>query len=73
MKDFPQNLEEYLQQEVEAGKIDFRIRAVSENGNTSFYIHPLGKNGLTLDFVVKGNRLVTVVKKYLGLERVPSN
>lgn len=52
------NLEQYLKESYEAGVIDFRIRqTVTGEGNVVFYIHPMGKDGETLDFMVKGNDL----------------
>lgn len=50
-------LQEYLDKNFAHGVIDHAIRADvnSEIGQTSFYIHPSGVNGETLDFVVGGN------------------
>jgi hypothetical protein len=64
-------LEEYLREAVAAGAIDFRIRAHAVNGPglpgtpsarpvTTFYIHPAGKDGTTVDFAVNGNSLTTL-------------
>jgi hypothetical protein len=53
--------EEYLRQELaRSGAIDFRFRAtVNADGSVSFYVHPLGKDGDTRDFIVSGNTLTT--------------
>lgn len=51
-------LEEYLRAEWQrSGAIDFRIRATVSGAGLSFYIHPIGKDGDTRDFVVDGNTL----------------
>jgi hypothetical protein len=54
------SFEQYLKDEFEEGKIDFSIRIsqVGEDGHPVFYIHPTGKNGTTLDFVVLDNCLI---------------
>jgi hypothetical protein len=50
--------EEYLKNNVNGGIIDFRIRAsFNAHDEITFYIHPLGFNGDTLDFIVEGNEL----------------
>jgi hypothetical protein len=54
------DLEEYLQQEIKEGKIDFVLRASESDGGIKFYIHPLGKDGSTMDFEVIGNGLTTL-------------
>lgn len=46
-------LEQYLKENAENGIIDHSIRS---DGKT-FYIHPDGKDGDTLDFEVDGNNL----------------
>jgi hypothetical protein len=48
-------LEQYLKDAIEAGAIDFRIRASVSDGCVSFYIHPLDRDGETRDFQVRGN------------------
>ncbi|MCG5241386.1 DUF2829 domain-containing protein [Azospirillum doebereinerae] len=51
--------EQYLRDASGADVIDFRLRATSIAGQpTTFYVHPLGKDGETLDFTVIGNALV---------------
>jgi hypothetical protein len=53
------SFEQYLKDEYEQGKIDFRLRVhVGEDGHPTFYIHPQGKDGTTTDFVVLDNCLV---------------
>ena len=52
-------LEQYLRDAAGDNTIDFRIRATGyTSAPTSFYIHPMGKDGDTLDFTVIGNALV---------------
>lgn len=52
-------LEDYIKLEFAEGKIDHTIRAqVNQNGSVAFYIHPSGKPGRTVDFVVRGNELI---------------
>jgi hypothetical protein len=43
-----------------SGTIDFRVRAKSEPEKVTCYIHPLNKDGRTIDFYVVGNE-VTVL------------
>ncbi len=51
-------LEQYLRDNIIAQTIDFRIRAsIDVLGLVSFYIHPDGKDGDTLDFYVSGDSL----------------
>ncbi|WP_431860195.1 hypothetical protein [Azospirillum sp.] len=51
-------LEDYFRKANEAGVIDFRLRAAAADGcPVSFYIHPLGQDGETQDFDVRGNVL----------------
>jgi hypothetical protein len=51
-------LEQYLRQEfARSGVIDFRLRATVGPAGVSFYLHPLGKDGDTRDYVVDGNVL----------------
>ncbi len=53
-------LEQYLRDASVDNTIDFRIRATAyTSAPTSFYIHPQGKDGETLDFTVIGNALVS--------------
>lgn len=53
LENYLRNADEYL------GIIDFKIRAnVEENGNVTFYIHPDGFDGDTMDFQVVGNSLI---------------
>jgi len=65
------SLEDYLREAIAAGAIDFRIRAFATNGPglpgtpsgapvTTFYIHPAGRDGKTVDFAVRGNNLETL-------------
>lgn len=46
------HLSDYLAENVKAGVIDFRLRAqIDTEGNVEFYIHPLGKDGATADYL----------------------
>ncbi len=48
-------LYEYLREELKQGKKEFRIQFMEDS---HFYIHPLGKDGQTKDFILtKGNVL----------------
>lgn len=52
------SLEQYLRENVQKGAIDHIIRAsVDSDGLVTFYIHPHGVDGDTLDFSVDGNQL----------------
>jgi len=52
-------LSEYFRENAKNGIIDFSLRAfVQQNGIITFYIHPDGKDGETLDYEVNGNDLV---------------
>lgn len=53
------DLETYLKENNAKQIIDFRLRADVRDGITTFYIHPLGIDGETLDFIVKKNQLVS--------------
>ena len=51
-------LEQYLRENSNKGVIDHAIRAqINDNGWVSFYIHPHGVDGDTLDFDVNENQL----------------
>lgn len=50
------SLEQYLIADIERGQIDHMLRATRDaSGKVTFYIHPHGADGETLDFVVRGN------------------
>ena len=51
------NFEQYLKENSEKNIIDHRIRSM--DGKT-FYIHPDGHDGDTLDFAVNGNSLMLI-------------
>jgi len=55
--------EEYLWTNTDKGIIDHSIRATCINGISQFYIHPSGKDGETLSFVVLNNQLMPVIMK----------
>lgn len=50
-------LEQYLRENLEKITIDHILRVIEKDGQITFYIHPMGANGDTLDFVVNGNSL----------------
>lgn len=53
------SLEAYLRDSCSRNVIDHSIRArVDSDGSLTFYIHPSGVDGDTLDFVVCGNTLI---------------
>ena len=52
-------MEQYLRNGLVSHIIDYEIRVTISNENRiTFYIHPKGKDGETLDFEVKGNILL---------------
>lgn len=49
-------LEQYLADDIGRGVIDHHLRASRDaDGKVTFYIHPAGVDGDTLDYVVRGN------------------
>ena len=55
-------LEQYLSDAIDAGVIDHAVRAHRGlDGKVTFYIHPHGADGETLDLVVRGNAMVANV------------
>ena len=51
-------LEQYIHENMDRDVIDFSVRARSfGSGRVGFYIHPDGRDGETLDFMVQGNTL----------------
>lgn len=60
-------LSRYLSSYANGGIIDFVLRVVRSSGNgdeASFYIHPQGFNGQTLDFTVRENSLKSSQVEY---------
>lgn len=54
----PITLEDYLENNHTEGIIDHVLRAeLNGEGKITFYIHPQGRDGETLDFEVTGNSL----------------
>lgn len=51
------DLETFLAQEMREGKSEFRMVATHTARGIEFYLHPLGSNGDTRDFGIKGNKL----------------
>ena len=51
-------LQDYLEMNAAKDIIDFRFRANPVDGAVHIYIHPIGKDGETLDFYVSGNALI---------------
>lgn len=52
-------LEEYFRHEIEAGAIDFAVRATVVEDKVEVYIHPLNRGGNTTPtLIVKGNLVV---------------
>lgn len=51
-------LERYFKINGKKDIIDFSLRAQVSGGIVNFYIHPIGKDGETLDFYVFGNDLI---------------
>jgi hypothetical protein len=60
--DILMTLEGYFRQSIIGGKIDFRLRICSSAQGISFYIHPLGADGETLDFYVRGDTVELIPK-----------
>ena len=52
-------LEQYLRANFQRGIVDFRVRALAHDESAQFFIHPMDKDGATVDFRVKGNELTT--------------
>lgn len=50
--------EDYLRSQSPA--IDFAIRVDFSGGDPAFYVHPAKVDGATVDFRIKGNRLIPV-------------
>ena len=51
-------LEQYLRDCYTANVIDHSVRCRVVGDAVTFYIHPAGKDGDTLDFLVNGNTLL---------------
>lgn len=50
-------LEQYFAENIEKHIIDHKLRTTATSDGLTFYIHPDGYDGDTLDFLVKGNNL----------------
>lgn len=60
-------LEEFFKKNRAEDIIDYRVRSyLGADGVTHFYIHPLDRNGETLDFTVAGNDLQLDCQQVLG-------
>lgn len=65
------SLEEYLKQNFDKGIIDHAIRANKDgDGSITFYIHPNGFSGDTLDYAVNGDEIMPMYShfKYVSKE-----
>ncbi len=51
-------LEEFFRKSAQNGIIDFNLRAIDYNGIMTFYIHPAGVSGDTLDYEVTGDTII---------------
>ena len=51
------SLEEYLAENWEDGTTEFRLVATLDGYHTTIMIHPMDKDGETVDFDVDGNQL----------------
>ncbi len=60
----------YLDDSLAAGVIDHAIRTRRTEAGITFYIHPQGRDGKTLDFVVDGNILSPLVMDELDKQDV---
>ena len=56
--------EDYLIHERDEGKTEFRvvINGVGEHGETKIYIHPLGRDGESRDFLVDADDVTDVTQ-----------
>lgn len=64
-------LQEYLTHEANNGmKTEFRLVASKERSDkvVTIYIHPLGKNGLSLDFEIDGDTLRCITPGFNNME-----
>jgi hypothetical protein len=63
--------EEYLKYGVDKGITAYRLAPVvmGTDGQVTFYIHPLGKDGITHDYLVKGNQLIRIQSALEGTPR----
>jgi hypothetical protein len=63
--------EEYLKDGVDKGITAYRLAPVvmGTDGQVTFYVHPLGKDGITHDYLVKGNHLIRVQSALEGTPR----
>jgi len=57
------NLEKYFADNFEKNIRDHELRCTILNGKTIFYIRPKDHEGATLDYTVKGDRLIPIVPK----------
>jgi len=54
-------LEEYFKENLKGNVIDFSLRAQETGDGIEFYIHPMNRDGDTMDFSVRGNMLTTKI------------
>lgn len=57
-------LQDYLSHETEEGKTEFRVVAknISGEAGVKVYIHPLGKDGESRDFIVNGGDVEDITR-----------
>lgn len=67
------DFEKYLRTELADGKSEFRLVAMVKPGfqEITFYIHPLGKNGKTVDYLVEGDNLFRINSAIESIPRPP--
>lgn len=54
--------EDYFKHEISEGKTEFRVVAQSTDEGVKLYIHPLGKNGESRDFIVTCGDTIDVTR-----------
>lgn len=61
--------EKYLTENFDNNTIDFSLTCNVKNGETTFYIHPSTIEGVTRDYIVKGNNLIPIASENLSSGR----
>jgi hypothetical protein len=67
----PMTFEGYLKDGVDKGVTAYRLAPIvmGSDGQVTFYVHPLGKDGITHDYLVKGNQLIQIQSALEGTAR----